>query len=219
MIFMIPEIVTSDDENFVLELSKLGLNPEWFKEISEKILIAFNQTTLNDAASAPGSYAYFAAVRSVRDFFCPMGWKIVRRHGLELTENEKLNISILVSSGNKDTGNKNKIPKTKNPKGQQTISIVDHNAKCELFYAYDQNNITKIIPKPFWIFLYHIDKNKEEMRIEVSLPIEMDFYNTRVESWKKRIILPPVDFNPTPVLDDPDFVSDFEFEIKRKVNE
>ena len=51
------------------------------------------------------------------------------------------------------------------------------------------------------------------MRIEVSLPIEMDFYNTRVESWKKRIILPPVDFNPTPVLDDPDFVSDFEFEI------
>lgn len=47
------------------ELESLGLKSEWLQEVGMKALAAYNQTTTNDATTAPGSYAYFAAVRTL----------------------------------------------------------------------------------------------------------------------------------------------------------
>ncbi|MBU1387737.1 MAG: hypothetical protein KKE62_05970 [Proteobacteria bacterium] len=216
---MIPEIVTPETKDFTTELQQIGLVPELLREISERILLAFKQKTSNDAAGADGIYAYLAAVRAFRDMLCPMGWSIDRRHNLEIIENRNLKVSISVSSGDKNTGKKDEIPKTKNPKGEQTREIVYQNARNSLFYEFDQKHTSIIEIKPFWIFLYHIDTKISQMRTEISLPLEMDFYGTRVENWGKRIILNTIDFPPSPVLSDPDFVEEVEFEIKRRSND
>lgn len=216
---MLTEIITEKNTNYELELTKLGLTESEIQEVGKKIIVAFNQATKNDAASASGIYAYLTAVRALRDLLCPKGWKVVRCHNLETTENKDKTISILVSSGDINTGNPEITPKTKNPKGEQTRKVVYQNAKNELFYEFDlkHTSISKI--KPFWVFLYRIDKDMEQMRMEISLPIEMDYHGTKIDDWKKRIIISPIDFKPSPVVSEPDFAEDFEFKIKRRSNE
>ncbi|HCY83947.1 MAG TPA: hypothetical protein DHV36_02300 [Desulfobacteraceae bacterium] len=214
------EIITHETQTYADELSQLGLEQSWIEQIAGRIISAFNQTTRNDAKSAAGIMAYLAAVRSVRDILCPEGWTIEREHNLEITKNDEIGISLIVSSGDKNTGNENQTPKTKNPKGEQTKRIVHENTNYKsLFPDFDKIHTIEICENPNWILLYHIDAPQKQMRLEISLPVKMNYYGNKIEDWKKRIILPMIDFNPSPVVSDPEFAEEFEFEIKRKADD
>lgn len=198
-------------------INTLGLKNEWLQEIGKRALAAYNQTTANDAASAAGSYAYFAAVRGTRDILRPQGWEPDVRHNLELTENSESNISIIVSSGDKYTGIESGTPKTKNTKGNQTHKIVSFNANQYRLPTMEYK-VKNISLQKTWILLYHVDMKRKEMRIELSLPIKIDIDDLRVSEWHQRIIVPSIDFRNTPSIhnDDETHISEYKVELQRK---
>jgi len=201
-------------------MNDLGLKLGWFKEIGQKVLTSYLQATPNDAANAAGTYAYLAAVRAVRDILCKNGWEIQRRHNLELTVLTEREIVLLVSSGDKYTGNEGYEPHTKNPKGTQTQEIVDRNlGQKSLWKEMEPKACGDLDKAPTWILLYHIDLKNNEMRMEVSLPISFDTQEWKVNGWEKRVILPSIEFDVTPVDITPDFAPEIEIEINRRVNE
>lgn len=195
-------------------LESLGLKHEWLSQICMRALAAFNQATYYDAASAAGIYAYLAAVRAKREILCPQGWQLMRQNNLEMTKNPNDNTAIIVSSGDENTGVRDKIPKTKNPKGSQTKMIVYQNHEpMPLFPSLDNLEADEkkaIEIGSTWILLYHIDSVNSQLRMELSLPIEMDVDELRVSGWDTRIILSPIDFN--------DPVANLEHEIRPEYN-
>lgn len=213
------EILKSDQLKVSNTLESLGLKDDWLKIVCQRALFAYNQATQHDAINAAGSYAYFAVVRALRDVLCPKGWCLRREKNLEFTINPTNDVGIIVSSGNKDTGIHNGYPKTKNQKGKQTKGVIAHNQM--LIWPELENKFE--IPTT-WILLFHFDTVKQEMRRELSLPIEMDFSELRVSGWNTRIILPPVSFIPSLSLPDnpiyPDGVQpEFEIKIRRREDE
>jgi hypothetical protein len=72
---------------------------------------------------------------------------------------------------------------------------------------------------PTWFLLYHIDK--KEMRMELALPVNIDFDDLRVDQWRERIQLESIKFDHTPIppVFTPEFTPDFDIEIRRKINE
>lgn len=226
-IIMPPAVILPDAPGHFETIKDLGLKEEWFQEAGMRAVAAHNQTTIYDAVSAGGQYAYLAFVRALRDILCPKGWEPYIQNNLEMVVNPENNISIIVSSGNKDTGNKNGHPKTKNPKGDQTRRVVSFNAR-QFRLPTMEYRVKDISNNKTWMLLYHIDTKKAQMHLELSLPIKMDLENMRVHGWYQRTILSRIDFEHTPIpptyrklptyRKDQNFVEDFAIELKRKSN-
>ena len=211
---LMPDTLTHDNA-----LNILGLKIKWLNKIGLRALAAYNQATPNDAANAAGSYAYFAAVRAMRDILCPKGWGIERKHNLEFIKYPEGTYNLITSSGDRNTGIKNGTPKTMNSKGSETQRVVDTNA-TQLFFSWWPNAEALVLQKdassvPTWFLLYHIDVTKE-VRMELSLPIKVNLNDLKVDEWKQRLILPCIEFSPTPTVSKPDFAPEIEFKIKRK---
>jgi hypothetical protein len=89
-----------------------------------------------------------------------------------------------------------------------------------LFDEYDLKRIKKKkTVSSTWVLLYCIDKNAKQVRMELSLPTEIDYFDTRISSWEVRIPLPTLDFNVAPEIKPEEFVENIEPEIKRKSND
>lgn len=202
-------------------LIRLQMKEGWLVEIGGRILTAYTQATPHDALNAAGSFAYFEAVRCMRDIFCPKGWKIESENGLEAIALPDIKVRIIVSSGDQYTGNSDVAPSTKNSKGPQTKKIVNLNAKLRwLFPEMDKPIEQDSGDNATWIFLYHVDMKKNEMRIELSLPVGFDINKEIVQEWKERILLPSIDFDSSAnEIIENEFTPEVEFEIKRKAND
>ncbi len=216
---MLAEIFIPNTSQHIETINHLGLEQEWLQEVGMKAIAAYNQTTSHDAMSAPGTYAYFAAIRAIRDILCQKGWEPHVKNNLEMTVNPKTKTSIIVSSGNKDTGRKDHSPKTKNPKGNQTKRAVAFNER-QFRLPTMEYKVKNIQLNKIWIFLFHVDTKKSQLRAELSLPVKMDIEELHVSGWHKRIILPSIDVDHFPAAPkhSNDLLPEFNVELKRKAN-
>jgi hypothetical protein len=216
---MINAVTVPTELDYEESLDFFGITEKDLVEIGERILSEYRKTTSHDAVTAAGSYAYYEAVRCIRTLLCPKGWKKKIQNGLEITTLPEKQISIIVSSGNKYTGNRRIEPSTKNRKGRQTQKIVLSNTE-QLFLFPELNQSTRESDSgATWIFLYHIDIKNSEMRMELSLPIELHKDTLRVHKWEKRIILPNIGFDTFDLTPKPEVVPEIEIEIRRRANE
>jgi hypothetical protein len=204
-------------------IESFGLTSNICQDIGARIFGGYNGATPNDVRTAAGTYAYFSAIRALRDILCPLGWQLHREGNVEMVLAASSQFAITASTGDENTGIDNKAePKTKNSKGSQTGKLVSQNQNQTCFPGmessqpiYDPDKI------PTWILLYHVDLDKNETRMELSLPINIDINTMRINGWKERIILSEVKFDGTPINSDnqTEIYSDFDIEIKRKINE
>jgi len=171
-------------------LARLGLKKEWLLKVSETLALIPNEITSDDIAGALGLKAYIQAVRTLREVLKPYGWQPYRDRQLELVISPKKDFYIAVSSGDQFTGIKNIAPKTRYPKGPQTLQRVDVNKQLNLFPELKKEK-EKNVPLPTWYFLYFIDLKGKEVRSELSYPLDTDEQG-RISSWKTRIILPSI---------------------------
>ncbi|WP_432472347.1 hypothetical protein [Amphritea sp. HPY] len=168
-------------------LQSLGVSPLVLRNAVEQGAMAFKRSTKLHPITHAGVTAYGEAVRTLREQLIPEGWKPKTQYGLALTYNRDLNVSIIVTSGDKDTGRADGYPTTKNSKGGATTQVVHSN--FDLFNDHsDDVDTAELLSNQTWVLLYFIDTSNEEVRYELSLPTGMSG-NGKISSWSKRIIL------------------------------
>ncbi len=212
-----------EQDELLQEESVLGIRAQVFNDAILSGIIQYKSVNEFHPKSAGGSRAWEEIVASFRQMVVDegQGWKAVHRNGMALLINASEQLTIVVTSGDSNTGlDKDIQPRTRNQKGQATQNFVE--ANYPLFEDIDTMNTIDTLPinadnHQTWVFLYTIDKERSEVRFELSLPTETQLSGSKgrlkISSWSKRCLFEPVPFDgdilsPTPPTftdDDTDF--------------
>lgn len=196
----LPRII-ADPPLVRVALGVLGVSLDGLQDVAEAIWWAHNSCTENDPPSFPGWQRYAVGTRSVRELLMPEGWDKDDSNGYCRTISPDQSVAIVVCAGNEETGNPDREPTTRNPKGPHTIRAVAVNrAQLELFQETQAGAIRRLWrldpPPATWLLL--TDVREGRLFAELSMPSQMD-ESLRVHQWERRIILPwPTDASPRP---------------------
>lgn len=149
-------------------------------------------STENDVQFLIGAIAWGKHMRGMRDWLVPIGWARLDVRNVPMIVHPSGEFAITVSSGDENTGNPDRSPKSKNAKGSATEDLVANNKQLTFFYALPMPTPTPNKPmsgRMTWVLL--IARINDEVFLELSLPNDMD-EDGRVASWKERIILPTI---------------------------
>ncbi len=152
-----------------------------------------------------------------------LGWLSSRQNRMELVHNSKLGINLVITAGDKDTGKPDGWPKTKNAKGEATMSIVNSNSETLDLFPIESSLFSTDGLQPAadttqnYIVLYYYDSGNKEVRCEVSLPIGMAVVNgfAKVNTWAERIVLAPVPFDGGEIILDEYFIEEIDIDVVR----
>ncbi|TMS94089.1 hypothetical protein CWB58_05940 [Pseudoalteromonas sp. S201] len=196
-----------------------GINPSIFRDAIHSGLVLSRSVTKFHPLTAGGSRAWEEIVATFRELVIEYndGWKAVQQSGMPVLINSERGITIVITSGDENTGLKeSSSPKTKNAKGQVTEGFVERN--YDLFD--DMNNVDELFnpidSHQTWILLYTFDKNRLEIRYELSLPTSTSISGNKgkikICDWQTRLIFPAISYNELalPELDN-DFTDDTDF--------
>ena len=214
-----------EDQSTLDKLQSMGLTVDDFTfAISRAIHESRRSSPLHPRTSAM-SRAWEEVVAAFRESVLSglKGWNYTFDSGLEYTINSELGLSIIATSGNKDTGLVDGFPKTKNAKGAATEYVVSRN--LDLFNSDeiaddDVEELTDAIidSTKTYVFLYYFDLSAQEVRCELSLPSGMSGYNehNKISAWSERIILPAVPFSSAVDMPEKEFNEEIDIVVSRK---
>ena len=194
-----------DELDIDLRLEGMGLNRYSFITSAESSYAAFAACTDNDPPTFPGTAAWAAANRSLRELLFSSGWTRKNETNQPLVLNQAKTVAITASSGDESTGRENEYPSTRSSKGTRTKDYIRLNQRT--FEFMDDPAIvvasSKLFGRATWIFLIYRDTKAQEMRYELSLPTSMDD-DGHVNGWAERIIFPPtpIEIKDIPVNED-----------------
>lgn len=171
----------------------LYIHPRIFETAIKAGINALNRTTSYHPITSSGSLIWSEIVGVFRRTVIKTNatWRTEFKNGLSLLVNSDINSTIVISSGNSDTGLLENAPCTRNGKGTATFDFVGHN--------YELWNITDEAcadTHRTYVLLYHIDKIKDQIRYELSLPMQTKLTGKRgkiqIYKWEKRVIFEPI---------------------------
>lgn len=193
-------VVLDDPWQVERRLAELDLNVEELREAVRAGLLERLACTGYDPLSAPGYELWRLASRRLREVKIvgpDPDWRPVNERGQPLVVNPVKRIAVTVSSGSEQTGNgdRDRPPRTKNPKGQVTTDLVEVNRQLLLFQNHPSAIRTpKAKDRATWFLLIHVDGSTA--RCELSLPRAMsDGY---IVDWHERLMLEPVTLDDIP---------------------
>lgn len=214
------------DQNSVTKLKSMGLMVEDFTfAISRAIYESRRSSPLHPRTSSM-TRAWEEVVAAFRESVLSglKGWNYTFDSGLEYTINSELGLSIIATSGNKDTGIIEGFPKTKNAKGSATEDVISRN--LGLFGDDEEQESEKpecptsisIDSTQTFVFLYYFDFGVQEVRCELSKPSAMSGFNghNKISSWSERIILPAVPFSAAIETPAKEFNEEIDIVVSRK---
>ncbi|ENM5897370.1 hypothetical protein [Vibrio mimicus] len=204
----------SQQEDKILSISK-----RTFVDAIQSGIYQYKSVNKFHPITAGGSRAWEEIVSSFREMVVDQnqGWKAVQEDGMPLLVNASEQLTIVITSGDLNTGLDSDVqPRTRNQKGQATQSLVQSNYSLfEDVVSIDSQSKTADSHET-WVFLYHIDKSKSEVRFELSLPTEPALSGAKgkvkISSWSHRYLFEPVPFDgQVPNLTPPTFTDDADF--------
>ncbi|WP_353614058.1 hypothetical protein [Mangrovibacter phragmitis] len=218
------------DHNSVAKLKSMGLSVDNFTfAISRAIYESRRSSPLHPRTSAM-TRAWEEVVAAFRESVISelKGWNYTFDSGLEYTINSERGLSIIATSGNKDTGILEGFPKTKNAKGSATEDVISRN--LGLFGEDDDDDDEYESEEPedsipisidstqTFVFLYYFDLGAQEVRCELSKPSAMSGFNgqNKISSWSERIILPSVPFSAAIETPEKEFNEEIDIVVSRK---
>ena len=222
--YKIEHITQSGEPKHDSDFKKIGLPYEVFAKAVDAAFRAYQREDSDfSTKSAAGYNAWNYAVKELRLKALEHSWGTpFESNGIEGIKSPLRKITIIVNSGNKNTGIKDKEPKPKNQKGSGYNILMSDN--LDLFTScddlFDANAITEesADPNQTWLLLFHIDEKKEEIRFELLLPTKIE--NRIISGYKKRIILSPIDISNKPkfisVKSEDDSTVGIDFDVPRK---
>lgn len=198
-------------------LYQLGIKEETLREAIERGLDARKRCTDFHPPSAPGFYQWAETHVALRELLIPEGWKDDDAGGFSTVISPDGQLAITVATGDDRTGKEGlPAPETKYPRGPMTHSAIESNQQLAM------DLMGGIIfpeeePHPkhqTWILLLSTRHN--EVRMELSCPKAIG-EDGRVDSWSERIILRPLDIEPTiPIPEDEADLPDIDVPVERR---
>lgn len=154
-------------------------------------LAAWASCTAHHPPLYPGFAAWAETVKALRDQLVLRGWKHCDAGTLSLVVNANDTIAIAVATGNEHTGDQEHEPCTKSGKGPRTEEAVVVN-QLQLFPEMSavlaQISFQPARARKTWWLLVHRDMASEELKCELSHPINMAD-DGKIDGWAERIIL------------------------------
>lgn len=188
------------DEDGASRLREFDLTEDVLQEAGFVGYSAAASCTNNDPRSLPGTLAWARMIAHLRDAKAGDGWRADRGSNYETVVDRTRTRAIAVAAGTPATGRRGSTPKTRTPKGTVTRRRVRENAQLSLGHG------TSVFAGPgvaaaddhaepieTWMLLHYFDKDAEEIRLELSLPLEMS--GSQITAWRERIILGAVSFS------------------------
>jgi len=202
----------------IRRLEELGVAVEALQRAIAAGHAARITTTDNDAPLIPGTYAWGATLRVLRDELCPRGWRKADPGNFSLVINDNRRINIVVESGDRFTRLAHVSPRTKSLKGLYMEAVTLRNQlETDMFpeaLAEDLRRVAAILEYPTYILLTNI--TKEQYRAELSRPHEMDA--NQIVSWGERIFITDMEdqFGQREALPLEDDDGDIDVPVRRK---
>lgn len=220
--------ITTQDAS-VTRLSLMGIDPDDVHNAITSALYERRRTSKLHPVIDGGFRFWSQLVAALRGELIAkdLGWSSSRQNRMEMIHNSKLGINLVVTAGDKDTGRSEGWPKTKNAKGEATMSIVSSNSDTlELFpveHPMLSNDGLELEPPQAvdttqtYIVLYYYDSGNKEVRCEISFPVGMKVVNgfARVNTWGERVILNSVLFDDGEIIQDEDFIEEIDIDVVR----
>jgi hypothetical protein len=118
-----------------------------------------------------GSRAHGTTVRVLREIKIPHGWTICDHQNFSTIISPDAAMEIAVASGDDATGDPDRIPRTKHPKGESFVLGVERNAQLHLFKPPPVTREPRHIAPITWILLRH--RQEKIVRCELSIPTSL----------------------------------------------
>lgn len=180
-----------------------------------------NDITRASAVTAAGLQQWLKTVEGLRFQLSEKQWHIHDENNCPFISSPDRSVSIVVMTGNGDTGKVgSEDPTNQAEKGAVVEGFVHTNNQLDLF---NQESLKLVKEKgretQVWAFLYHYDKLTNEVRFELSYPIE--FGKKKITKWGERLILGSIPNNPASFVirkDTPNAPANVEVEPKSGAN-
>ena len=144
---------------------------------------------------------YGERIASLRDQTAPRGWTAEEREGVCLTVHPDRRLAVMTALGNSGTGTDGPVS-TRRKRGEVTEQVVRDNAQLEFeLHVEPATPALRATLIPTWVLLVYVDREREEVRSELSLAKHMD-EDGFIDVWLDRIPLPTITLNDTLGVDD-----------------
>ena len=170
--------------------------------LTEAIVAAWSQhavaSTDHDVASAVGSAMWAKGTRYLRDHLVPLGWTVSRPRNFERIVHPDQTIAIVIAQGTDATGTEQEL-RTRYHRGPVMREAIERNQLSFALISPEDFPPEEQLQGPAtWLLLYYIDRNAEEIRLELSLPQRMDKLGTSSRGvsescfhrWRSNLYLP-----------------------------
>jgi hypothetical protein len=200
-------------------LSALGLSADLLRDAILAGELARSSCTDNDPPALGGILGWGRTVRALRERTITLGWRRSEAGRLSTTVHPSGDLAVAVATGDEGTGLADGHPRTKHPKGPATAAAVERNQLSLPGFEPEPGptgEVTSLGPAAVtWLLL--IARTGPEVRCELSLPGRIG-EDDRVEEWRERIILEPVQVGPTPDLQKLEAPADVDVLVERRVS-
>lgn len=213
--------VRSESKDVAEQLAELGLTADLLRTALEEGWRLAADCTKHDPPNLPGIIVWGKTIRHLRDALIPEGWRADNTMNYSTVVAPDKQTALAVAAGDECTGMDGVTPCTRSPKGPATRKALNRN---QLTFA----NFAEHFPKPTrrrvmgtqrltWLLLHCVDVERGEIRLELSLPSEMDEQG-RIAEWRERILLQPIAHLPEAFtsMSVDDESADVEINIERK---
>lgn len=155
------------------------------------------ECTDNDVASMAGFLRWGRPLRRLGDAYAPKGFTRERPKNLELLVSPDRTWALTVAPGDRNTGTST-MPSTRIERGPLTGQAIEGN-RYQLGFLDDTPAAAKefeTVSPTLWLLLVYYDKYDEEIRSELSMPVEFTKVPKKesgfVTAFEPRLILPAI---------------------------
>ena len=170
-------------------LNNLGLSSEWLVDAVHASEVERQSCSVLEPSIAPGFKAWAAGFRRLAEELVPRGWAKIETRGLPRLVNKETAVAVAVCNGDDGTGLRGREPRSKHPRGVQSVLLVRSNRR-QLNLPFGDERFTPVPPDreqvTWWLLVY--SNGEGSLRAELALPVGLDD-DRRFSVWKERIIL------------------------------
>lgn len=203
------------DPAVVLALQAMGLDSDHLRAAILAGYVDKARVTSHDVVTRGGFLMWATPLRYLGDAYVRKGFRRERPGGFEVLRSPDETFDISVAPGTYATGQSDRMPSTSIERGPLTGQAVDGNRGQMLL----ESNVIPFGAKEVrpdairgrwtWLLLHFYDESADEIRVELSVPVEFDRKrpgNGRgiVTHFDPRLILPPIVLDASTDIEDED---------------